>query len=249
MDNIAVLQEILTTNTHRMGVDLTSEQLEQFCQYADLLVEWNQKMNLTAITDPEGIAVKHFADSLCAWKVIDSVRKEKPDRRISLIDVGTGAGFPGIPLKILFPDLKVVLLDSLQKRLTFLETVIHVLGLSDIRCVHDRAEEGAHRPKMREQFDMVTARAVASLPVLLEYCAGYAKVGGYFLAYKGPSLGEELSQSKRAQKVLKMDLKEVLKDQTGSDQHQVAVFVKGGPLALQYPRKQSKIKSTPLTGE
>ena len=117
---MAVLQEILTDSTSRMGVELSSEQLEQFCRYADLLVEWNQKMNLTAITDPEGIAVKHFADSLSAWTVIDSAMKKNPDRKLTLIDVGTGAGFPGIPLKILFPDLKVVLLDSLQKRLTFL---------------------------------------------------------------------------------------------------------------------------------
>lgn len=248
MDNMAVLQEILTDSTSRMGVELSSEQLEQFCRYADLLVEWNQKMNLTAITDPEGIAVKHFADSLSAWTVIDSATKKNPDRKLTLIDVGTGAGFPGIPLKILFPDLKVVLLDSLQKRLIFLETVVHVLGLSDISCVHDRAEDGAHRPEMREKFDVVTARALAGLPALLEYCAGYVKTGGYFLAYKGPSLDQELSESKKAQKVLKMYLKEILKDPASGDQHQVAVFVKGGPLALQYPRKQSKIKNTPLTG-
>ena len=154
----ALLREL----TAEYGVSVDAAACERLDRYAELLVEWNQKMNLTAITDPIGITVKHFADSLAAVPLL-------PEKQgISLIDVGTGAGFPGIPLAIVRPDIQLTLLDSLNKRLVFLETVCRELEIP-VQRVHARAEEGGRKPELREQFDVATARAVAALPVLLEY--------------------------------------------------------------------------------
>lgn len=158
--------------------------------YATLLVEWNQKMNLTAITDPVGMTVKHFADSLSAAPLL-------PQGAFSLIDVGTGAGFPGVPLALLREDCRLTLLDSLNKRLIFLETLCKELGLP-VQLVHARAEEGGRKPDMREQFDVATARAVAALPTLCEYCLPFVKVGGRFIALKGPDAGREQEEAARA---------------------------------------------------
>ena len=235
------MRATLTKLGRELGLELSGRQLWQFEQYASLLVEWNEKMNLTAITDPEEIARKHFIDSLAGWKQIAKCQ--------NLIDVGTGAGFPGIPLKIIFPDMKLTLLDSLQKRIGFLEEVGNQLELTDVEYVHGRAEELAHDPIYREKYDAACARAVAPLNVLLEYCSGYVKEGGVFLAYKGPSLPDELQESKKAQKVLHMNVSDtILADVLGTDyQHYVAVFAKGAPIDKQYPRKQGKIKASPLT--
>ena len=164
------MKDVLLTLSREMGLSLTERQIEQFDLYARLLVEWNEKMNLTAITEPEEIARKHFIDSLVGWETIKakiSACREK-GRALKLIDVGTGAGFPGLPIKILFPEIELTLLDSLGKRVTFLETVVRELELTGVSCIHARAEEAAHLPEMREQYDIAVARAVAALPVLTE---------------------------------------------------------------------------------
>lgn len=176
------------------GVEVTPELTERLGTYARLLVEWNEKMNLTAITDPVGIAVKHFADSLTVASLL-------PDGEFSLIDVGTGAGFPGVPLALLRPDCRLTLLDSLNKRLVFLEEVCRAVELP-VTLVHARAEEGGRRVDLREQYDVAVARAVAALPVLSEYCLPFVKVGGKFLALKGPDADRERSEAARGIGVL-----------------------------------------------
>ena len=169
------MTEFLKNAAKAEGFALSDNQLAAFQQYAELLVEWNQKMNLTAITEPEEIAVKHFVDSLMLLKYIDI------PENAALIDVGTGAGFPGIPIKIFSPSVQVALLDALNKRVGFLNTVSEALGQNN-QCLHLRAEEGGRKPELREQFDVATARAVASMATLAEYCLPYVKVGGVFAA-------------------------------------------------------------------
>ena len=178
----------------RYGVEVSGETLQKLDIYARLLVEWNEKMNLTAITDPVGIAVKHFADSLTAAPLL-------PEGAFSLIDVGTGAGFPGVPLALYRPDCKLTLLDSLNKRLTFLEAVCREVDLP-VTLIHARAEEGGQNPDLREQYDVACARAVAALPTLSEYCLPFVKVGGRFLALKGPDADRELEDARRGVGVL-----------------------------------------------
>ena len=167
--------------TELIGPELTPAQAEQFEKYCALLIEWNKVMNLTAIVDPEEVAVKHFADSLTLLPYLDRAGTR------TLIDVGTGAGFPGIPLKILRPELEVTLLDSLEKRVRFLDTVIGELGLSGIRTIHARAEDAGRDKRLRGQFDASTARAVAPMNVLCEYCLPFVRPDGYFYAMKGPA--------------------------------------------------------------
>ncbi|MBQ4612111.1 MAG: 16S rRNA (guanine(527)-N(7))-methyltransferase RsmG [Clostridia bacterium] len=171
-------------------VEITDALYARLDTYARLLAEWNEKMNLTAITDPTGIAVKHFADSL-------SVAPLLPQGEFSMIDVGTGAGFPGVPLALLREDCKLTLLDSLNKRLTFLDAVCRELGLA-VSLVHARAEEGGRNPALRECFDVATARAVAALPTLCEYCLPFVKVGGRFIALKGPDAAREQDAAQKA---------------------------------------------------
>ncbi len=171
-------------------VTITDTLFERLDTYARLLVEWNEKMNLTAITDPVGVAVKHFADSLTVAPLL-------PEGEFSLIDVGTGAGFPGVPLALLREDCRLTLLDSLNKRLTFLDAVCREVGLT-ANLVHARAEEGGRKPELRERFDVATARAVAALPTLCEYCLPFVKVGGRFLALKGPDGDREQEAAARA---------------------------------------------------
>ncbi|MBQ8751910.1 MAG: 16S rRNA (guanine(527)-N(7))-methyltransferase RsmG, partial [Clostridia bacterium] len=180
----------LITLAAEYGAALTPEQAERFDVYARLLVEWNEKMNLTAITDPEGMLVKHFVDSLTLAPFL-------PEGGFSLIDVGTGAGFPGVPVAILRPDCRLTLLDSLNKRLTFLETLCREVGVTATR-VHARAEEGGRQAALRDRFDVATARAVAGLPLLCEYCLPFVKPGGRFLALKGPDGEAELVSAKKA---------------------------------------------------
>lgn len=167
--------------TELIGAELTTAKAEQFDKYCALLVEWNKVMNLTAIVDPDEVAVKHFADSLTLLPYLDRAGTR------SLIDVGTGAGFPGLPLKIMRPELEVTLLDSLEKRVRFLNAVIGELGLSGIRTIHARAEDAGRDRKLRGQFDAATARAVAPMNVLCEFCLPFVRPGGRFLAMKGPA--------------------------------------------------------------
>lgn len=167
-------------------------QNKQFNKYYELLIDWNNRINLTAITDKEEVWLKHFNDSVSIDKIIDM------NEINSVIDVGTGAGFPGIPLKIMYPHIKLTLLDSLDKRIRFLNTVVDELGLSDVTTIHGRAEDIARNVLYREQFDLCVSRAVASLPVLTELCVPFVKVGGCFISYKSEKAKEEIKEADRA---------------------------------------------------
>ncbi|MFQ8951628.1 MAG: 16S rRNA (guanine(527)-N(7))-methyltransferase RsmG, partial [Oscillospiraceae bacterium] len=184
--------EKITDRCAEFGVKIDREITERLNLYGNLLLEWNEKINLTAITAPEDVLYKHFYDCILFFKAVT------PDKNAEIIDVGTGAGFPGMVLKIIRPDLKITLLDSLNKRLLFLNEVISQLGLQDISTVHMRAEDAGRAPAHREKYDIACARAVASLPILMEYCLPLVKKGGSFIAMKGASAAEEKALSLKA---------------------------------------------------
>lgn len=190
--------ESLIKDLKEFDIDLSDEQLSQFYKYYELLVEWNSFMNLTAITEFEEVLKKHFVDSVSLIRALPDIDEVSYE----VIDVGTGAGFPGIPLKIAFPNLKITLLDSLNKRVQFLNEVITELGLQDIEAVHGRAEDFAKPGKLREKYDICVSRAVANLATLSEYCLPFVKVGGYFISYKSEKITEEHENAKEAIKVL-----------------------------------------------
>ncbi len=175
----------------RLGLELSQQQLGQFLRYREELLDWNTRMNLTAISDPDEVLLKHFLDSLSLLMVYDV-----PDAR--LLDIGAGAGFPGIPLKIVRPQWQIMLLEATGKKVSFMQHIIEVLEIKDVEAVHGRAEELAHKAEYRASFDVVTARAVASLPTLLEYAAPFCRVGGQIILPKKGDLAEELAQGKRA---------------------------------------------------
>lgn len=227
-----------------VGVTVDDVAAERLDVYARLLTEWNEKMNLTAITDPEGIVLKHFVDSLAALPLL-------PSTPFSLIDVGTGAGFPGVPLAILRGDMQLTLLDSLNKRLLFLEEVCRAVGVSAER-IHARAEEGGRNPRLRDQFDVATARAVAGLPVLCELCLPFVKVGGRFLALKGPDAPREQQEAAGAVKALGARFAEgrtvILPnptDESGSGERHILVVEKIAATPKKFPRPNAK-KASPL---
>lgn len=188
--------EILERGLKEFGFSLDDEQRKAFQKYYDLLIEWNSFMNLTAITEPDEVCVKHFLDSVSLCKAIDC------DREIELIDIGTGAGFPSIPLKIMFPKLKITMLDSLGKRVRFLDEVIGILNLKGITAVHSRAEDLSVKNEYRERFDICVSRAVANLSTLSEYCLPYVKIGGFFVSYKSEKVAEEVKSAQNAVKIL-----------------------------------------------
>ncbi|WP_293554246.1 MULTISPECIES: 16S rRNA (guanine(527)-N(7))-methyltransferase RsmG [Phascolarctobacterium] len=232
--------EILAARGAEAQLSFTEEQLAQFTRYYELLVETNKVMNLTAITEPEEVAVKHMVDSLLAYE--DGMQGK------TLVDVGTGAGFPGVPLKIYCPSLRVTLVDSLGKRLRFLEQVIDELGLKGIRCEHLRAEDAGRSKKHREQYDYVTARAVARLSVLSEYCLPLAKKGGQFIALKGSRFAEEIEEGEAAVKILggKIISAEPVKLPGLDDGRAIIKIAKIKATPAQYPRKAGTPEKQPL---
>ena len=186
----------LKEDAHVFGVTLSDEQLSQFYTYYQMLIEWNEKINLTAITDFDEVIKKHFLDSLSIGRILQQ------DSSVSILDIGTGAGFPGIPIKIAFPDTEITLMDSLNKRVNFLNEVINTLGLKKIEALHGRAEDFAKKDMLRETFDICVSRAVANLSSLSEFCLPYVKVGGRFISYKSEKAMEELDASKKAIDIL-----------------------------------------------
>ena len=226
----------------KLGLTLTEFQLRQFMQYYELLIEWNSFMNLTAITEFQEVCMKHFIDSLSLCKAVDC------SKEISMIDIGTGAGFPGIPLKIAFPNLKITLLDSLGKRIKFLKDVIEKLGLEQIDAIHGRAEDFAKPDMLREQFDFCVSRAVANLSTLSEYCIPYVKVGGFFISYKSEKVTEEMTAAKNALSILGGELQEQVEFVLpNSDIYRnLLVIKKGKATQKKYPRKAGLPSKEPL---
>ena len=232
------IRNYLQENATPYGVELSAGQLEQFQTYMELLLEWNEKMNLTAITEPKAVAVKHFLDSILLLPYMEGGD--------TLIDVGTGAGFPGVPLKIMRPQLHLTLLDSLNKRLRFLKEVLGQLGL-EAAVVHARAEEGGRMPNLRAQFSFVTARAVAPLNLLCEYCLPFLQMGGTFLAMKGPEPEEEIAAAKKAVYLLGCELEGVEHfTLPGGDARSLVRIRRIKPLPSIYPRHGAKIAKSPL---
>lgn len=236
------MKELLIDGAKQLGITLSETQVEQFMRYKELLQEWNQKMNLTAITEDREVMTKHFLDCMTINKALNMSSQK------TVIDIGTGAGFPGLVIKIAFPHLKVTLVDALKKRLTFLETVISELGLTDIECVHSRAEDLGKNKKYREGFDICASRAVANLAVLSEYTLPFVKVDGYLIALKGQKLDEELEQGQKAIQILGGQLEEVV--HTGVPftdlDHKIAKIKKVKPTATKYPRKAGEPTKAPL---
>ncbi len=237
---MSVISETLRAWTDGNGISISGTQLERFEIYAELLVEWNRKINLTAITEPKEIAVKHFIDSLTVLKSCDIGKHSK------MIDVGTGAGFPSIPLKILRDDIQLTLLDSLNKRLIFLNDLCSKIGI-DAETVHARAEDAGRDPSHREKYDIAVSRAVANMPSLCEYCLPLVRVGGMFAAMKGKDGSSELKMAERSVELLggKCDGGKyfVL---PGGGERMVFVIEKLKHTPSEYPRKGVKISKEPI---
>jgi len=235
-------REKLSAGALELGVTLSDRQLDQFIFFCDQLLERNKSVNLTAIRQPDEVITKHFLDSLCVFKT----EIVKPGMRV--LDVGTGGGFPGIPMKIADPSLQIDLLDSLKKRLIFLEEVIEENQWMDISTLHGRAEDFAKKTEYREQYDLVVSRAVARLAILLEYCLPYVKVGGVFLALKGPLLDEEVQEAKKALTVLGGKVEKVVEIAIPYTElsHRILVIRKVKHTPKQYPRQAGKPRKEPI---
>ena len=233
-------KEKLITSVDALGITLSEMQLKQFYAYMNLLIDWNKKINLTAIVEPNEIILKHFVDSLTILKYISDGTK--------IIDVGTGAGFPGIPLKIAKPSIEIVLLDSLHKRINFLEEVIKQLNIEKIKTIHSRVEDFGKDQKYREKFDMATSRAVANLSTLSEYLLPLVKVGGKVISMKGSFIGEELENSKNALNILGGKIEKIEKlNLPNSDMNRnILIINKIKNTPNKYPRKAGEPSKKPL---
>lgn len=241
MDDI---QKLFADRLAASGIPLTDleTQLEQLETYYRLLVEWNEKMNLTGITERSAVYEKHFYDSLTLAEAVD-LRSA-----VSLADIGSGAGFPSLPVKIVFPHMRITIVDALAKRIRFLEAVVSALDLKDVICLHGRAEEVGRKPEHRDRYDVVTARAVARLAALNELCLPFAKTGGCFVAMKGSEIAEELEESRYSTKQLNGALRDTIHltlPDEGSARHLV-VIAKQGPTPKAYPRKAGVPLKQPL---
>lgn len=227
-----------------LSIELSEHQLHQFYKYFELLVEWNKMMNLTAITEMEEVVTKHFVDSLTLVKAIPDLREKGG----TILDMGTGAGFPGIPLKIVYPNLKITLLDSLNKRIKFLNEVIGEIGLEDITAIHGRAEDYGRNKDYREQFDYCVSRAVANLSTLSEYCMPYVKIGGIFISYKSGKIDEELKEAKGAVKLLGGKVEQVITFVLPKTEveRSLVVIKKNEGTAKKFPRKAGLPGKEPL---
>ena len=234
--------ELMKNAAEEVGMSLSEEQYNKFIKYMKLIQEWNEKVNLTAITEDEEVVKKHFIDCIKAYK------SEELKNAETIIDVGTGAGFPGIPIAIMDEDKKITLLDSLNKRINFLNLVINELGLKNVKTIHSRAEDGAKTKELREKFDIATSRAVANMAVLSEFCLPYVKVGGSFVALKGPAVEEELEGSRNAIGVLGGKLKNIIEVEIeGKDlNHNIVIVSKIKECPSNYPRKAGVVSKKPI---
>lgn len=223
-----------------LGISLNETQIKQFLDYYELLVETNKVMNLTAITEFDEVIEKHFLDSLSLCRIYDL------NREIRVLDLGTGAGFPGVPLKIAFPQIRLVLADSLNKRIKFLENVVGELSLQNVSCVHGRAEEMGRNKEYREQFDLCVSRAVANLSSLSEYCLPFVKTGGAFISYKSGEVDEEATQAKRAIYLLGGEVKDIYKFDLFDQKRSFVVIEKERKTPKAYPRKAGTPTKEPL---
>ena len=235
-------KEILLHTLAEFDIKLDGLAVNRLCTYNELLIEWNEKINLTALTAPEDVALKHFTDSLMLLRYIDI----EEDARVRVIDVGTGAGFPGLVLKLARPDIRLTLLDSLQKRLTFLDTVCRALDIEDVELIHSRAEDGS-RTELRDSFDIAVSRAVASMNTLCEYDMPYVRVGGRFIAMKGKDADTELADAQKA--ITELGGKLIAKHDFilgSAGERSIIEIEKLSPTLERYPRKSKQIKNKPL---
>ena len=234
--------ELMKSSANSVGMEFNEDKYEKFIKYMRLVQEWNEKINLTAITEDDEFIKKHFIDCIKAFKS-DQMKEAN-----SIIDVGTGAGFPGIPIAIMRDDVEVCLLDSLNKRINFLQEVSKQVGIDNIEFIHGRAEDFGKSEAYREQYDIATARAVAGLPILMEFCVPFVKVGGYFVCLKGPNANLELEESKAAMEVLGVEFIEKINIELPESDlnHNILVFKKVKNTPSKYPRKAGKVSKNPI---
>lgn len=235
------IKQLLIASAAELGLNLSDSQAEAFMAYKELLKQWNEKINLTAITDDREIILKHFVDCLAVFTV-----RALKDKKV--IDVGTGAGFPGLPVRIAQESVSLTLLDSLNKRINFLKEVCSRLSLNDVECVHLRAEDGGRSPVYREKFDCCVSRAVACLAVLCEYCLPFVKVGGEFIALKGPDAENEVKEAERAVTVLggRIEAIKDVKIPKTDLSHKIVIIKKVKHTPDKYPRKSGKASKNPI---
>lgn len=234
--------EIMKEACDRVSMEFNEDKYNKFMKYMALLQEWNEKVNLTAITEDEAVVKKHFIDCINAFSV-EEFKSAK-----TIIDVGTGAGFPGLPIAIMRDDVEVTLLDALNKRIKVLDLIVTELGLKNVTTIHARAEEGSRKNEHREMYDIATSRAVANMSLLSEFCMPYVKIGGHFIPLKGPSIEEEMANGKNAVKILGGEIQEIreVKVEDTDLKHNLVIVKKIKSCGPKYPRIMGTIKKAPL---